>query len=343
MMISVIIVNWNGMRWLKNCLDSIYSQSYKNFEVIVVDNASEDESVDFISNNYPSVKIVQSVSNLGFAGGNNLGIKHANGQYYLLINTDTISDSDLIRSLLEYMEADKKIGVLQPKLLSLTDSSVIDSCGSFLTITSLLYHYGVKGQSNLPIYNDILSVFSCKGACMLIRKSIVDTIGLFDDRYWCYYEETDFCHRVIISGYKCLYYPIAKCQHYIGGSSSKFDSKFVQYHNSKNRICTILKNFDFWSLPYFLIATLLTIFLQSFVLTLIGRGNYLLVPPKAIWWNVLNFKVTYDYRKYIQKNRNVSDFTILKKYIANPRASYYPSLFNGLSNYRDSAIPKSKI
>src|SRR5579859_7798728 len=199
---SVLVVNYNGARFLPGCLDSLLASKAPYREVIVVDNASTDGSL-LVLERYPWVKVVKSSSNVGFAGGNNLGLRHCLGEYVLLLNNDTVVPAGFLQPLVEYLEQHPKVGAVQGKMVLPNYGNALDVCGSFLTRFGFPYHYGYFKPDGV-MYQRNYPVFSGKGACLMFRRELVSRAGgfLFDDDFFCYYEETDFCHRVWLAGYE---------------------------------------------------------------------------------------------------------------------------------------------
>jgi len=339
--VSIIIVNWNGRKWLEGCLDSISKQTYKNYEVILVDNASTDSSLDFVRSNYPTFKVVCNKLNLGFADGNNSAISSAKGDLILLLNNDTEAPNDYLEKFVKQFNEIPNAGTAQSKIIRMGETDKLDSCGSFWTNWTLLYHFGVGKNEKLPIYNNPFRVFTNKGASMLIRREIIDQIGLFDSDFWCYYEETDFCHRAWLLGYESWYCPSALVYHAVGGTSLKFDSGYIQFHNFKNKILSFFKNFEIKTLVYVapLFFTLSIIF--SFIW--LGQGKYknFLAVYQAIFWNIKNISNTIEKRKKIQMNRRRSDKEIFQLIKKSPTMSYYYYLISdNLEKYLDISIIK---
>lgn len=333
--VSIIIVNWNGERWLEKCLSSLRAQTYKDFEIIFVDNASTDGSVEFMGKKYPEAKIVRSKENLGFAGGNNLGLKHAKGKYLYLLNNDTECDPCCIEYLVSAMEAHSKWGSVQSKIVLMNDPDRLDVCGSYWTGSSFLYHFGFGQNASKKEFNRRQSFFSNKGASMMIRKDIVDQVGLFDDDFWCYYEETDFCHRVWIAGYECWYEPKAIVSHAMGGTSLLFDNERIQFHNFKNKLLSFLKNFEVQTL-----IVVIPVFIALHILLIVayllqGKWRATLSFPRSLWWNVKHMTKTLKKRKNIKRIRKKSDKEIFMKVKRNPRWRYYYYLFVGLERYEE--------
>lgn len=335
MLISIILVNWNGKKWLEQCLPTLGKQTYKNFEVILVDNGSRDNSIDFVRKNFPKVKIIKSKDNLGFAGGNNLGLKKAKGELILLLNSDTKVPKDYLEKFIKAFDEIPNLASAQSKIRLMFEPNKLDSCGAFWTSTSFLYHFGNGKNQNLPKYNQSFSVFTNKGASMLISKKVIDEIDLFDEDFWNYYEETDFCHRAWLAGYECWYYPQTEIRHAMGVTTFKFTSANIQFHNFKNKLLSFLKNFEKRTLvtviPMFIILNIGI----SVVWLLQGRFGNSIALYRAFWWNIVHIPETLKKRSKVQKLRKRSDREIFKIVKKNPRLSYYKYLFGGLAGYED--------
>ncbi len=335
-LISILIVNFNGMQWLKNCLDSLQVQTYKNFEIILVDNASNDASVLFVEKNFPEVKIVQSGANLGFAGGNNIGYKHVKGKFILLLNNDTTVESDYLENFCKAFSEIPNLGSAQSRILRMNDTEKIDVCGSYWTSSTFLYHYGYGKEKNNPAYAEMLPFFSNNGASMMLRREALEKVGFFDDDFWCYYEETDLCNRLWLAGYECWYYPAATCYHAGGGTSLRFNNDYIQFHNFKNKLLSFLKNFEKRTLMCVVpIYGILNIGISVAWLAQ-GKPRHFFSLYKAMWWNVVHLRSTLQKRGVVQGMRVKSDKEIFKMVKKNPRVSYYRDLFqNNLQAYED--------
>lgn len=332
--VSIVIVNWNGRKWLDDNVKSLKKLKYQNFEVIFVDNGSEDESVAYMKNNLPGVRIIKNSKNLGFVGGNNIGYKKAKGEYLLLLNNDTVVSPNLLAPLVNLMDKDQSVGVIQPKII-FYNSKLLQAGGSFLTYTGFLYHSGFTRDPSDPKFNRVTEVFSANGACMMVRKSVIDKIGLFDKDFFSYFEESDFCWRVWLSGYKVVYYPQVTVLHKGSQTSVRFGSGFVQYHSFKNRICSLIKNLGFKGLLTILPIHLIICFFLSLTFLIFGQFSRFLSIQKAILWNLINLKKTLEKRKIIQrKMRKISDKIIYEKLISSPSYHYFLFFFRGLKNSR---------
>lgn len=333
-LISIIIVNWNGKKWLKDCLSSLENQTYKEFETIFVDNASKDDSVSFVQKEFPKVKIIQNKTNRGFAGGNNDGLALARGKYVLLLNNDTSCPKNYLDNFIKVFKEIPNAGCVQSKILLMDQKDKLDLVGSYWTDTTFLYYFGF-GKKDDGKYEKEIPVFSCKGASMMIRREVIDKVGLFDDDFWNYYEETDFCHRVWLAGYECWYYPKAYVYHAMGGTSINIKNSLLQYHNFKNKLLSFLKNFEVKSLITIIPIYIAMNILISIIWLLQGKIKHSLAIYNSLWWNLVNLKLTFSKRRKVQAFRNRPDAQILKRTKVNPRLSYYFLQFGDLTKYED--------
>ncbi len=249
-----------------NCIKSILDNppSY-DFEIIVVDNNSADNTVKTIENLFPDVILVDNKINLGFAAANNQGIEIAKGQYTLLLNPDTIIHQDSINKLIEFMDNNCDVGVCGPKLLN-RDGSIQRCARRFPTfsaalhrqtifkITSIFKGYHRKYNMRDFDHNSQMDVDQIMGAALLVRKSVIDKIGALDETYFMYYEEVDFCYRVKQAGFRVVFTPQAVITH-LGGQSSKqvpvakrmmqMESMFKYFRKHRGRFITAAFNIIF--------------------------------------------------------------------------------------------------
>jgi GT2 family glycosyltransferase len=232
--VSVIIVNYNGKKLLEKCLESLFKVEYDNFEVIVVDNNSTDDSVQFITKIYPSIIIIKLDSNKGFAEPNNLGAKIAKGDFLLLLNNDTIVTPNFISEMINVIKNDKKIAICQSLLLK-SDNS-IDSSGDFVD------ELGVCFNSKSPI-SEIRDIFSARGASMLIQKKIFNIMGGFDEKFFATFEDVDLGWRSWILGYKSVLVPKSIVYH-IGNQTVNVFKNEIAFHGFKNQLAMKITNFE---------------------------------------------------------------------------------------------------
>lgn len=303
-LVSIIIVNFNGGKVIEECLASIKKLTYSNFETIIIDNASTDGTGKYAT--------IKNKKNLGFAVANNQGAKLAKGKYILLLNNDTKVPPKLLNILVKRAEKSPKIGVIQPKIYIMDNPQYLDNAGSFLTQIGFLRHWGFQSKDSAEFGKE-REIFSAKGACMLIRKDVIDQTGLFDESFFMYFEESDFCWRVWIAGYKIIFYPKIHIYHKVGFTTKRADVLILNYHYYKNRITSLIKNFDnfnvSWIVPLhiFLSLGIATVF---FARGSMKKSSLILL---AIKWNLTHLGAILEERKKVQKLRKVPDSYIFER------------------------------
>lgn len=341
--VSIIVLNWNGKKFLKNCLDSLQKVTYSPLEIIVVDNNSKDGSQEFVKTNYEKVILIENKENYGFAKGNNIGFEISKGDYILILNNDTIVTPNFLSSLIKDFENNPKIACLQPQIRLSENKQLLDGVGAFLTPTGFLYHFGYLKDRMLTKYNKKMKIFSAKGACMLLRRKVIEKIGLFDDDFFIFFEETDLCFRLWLAGYFVMYEPKSVIYHFGGGDttfSNSYQHEKRAYLSMRNMIYCYIKNFGTINLltilPMFI---LVNIFLVVYYLTNL-KFNLALVVCRTFIWNIRNIGIILKKRKIVQhKIRNISDSALNKEIIRSPRLGYYHLLLTGkLSSYKDNVI-----
>lgn len=335
-LVSVIIVNWNGLRWLPGCFGSLAKQDYKNYEIIFVDNASEDGSVAWMKKHYPKTKIIVNKNNLGFADTNNIGYRQAKGEYILFLNNDTRVTNTFLTELVKVLESDKTIGGAQSKILLMDKHDTLDSVGAFLTPTGFLYHYGF-GKKDQPKYDKQIDLYTAKGACMIFKREVLEKVSIdgniFDPDYFAYFEESDLCHRVWLAGYRIVYAYKSVIYHKLGATSSSMNNAFIQYHSFKNRIRTYLKNFGTSSLLTYLPLHLFLCQLYACASLVSGKWPLAWAIERAFIWNCVHLGHTLQLRNIIQKKiRQVGDREFMRGISRKPTLRYYKGLLSGVVN-----------
>lgn len=238
---SVIIPNWNGEKLLKICLPSLKKQTFKQFEVIVVDNGSTDGSVDYIKKYFPEVKLIELKSNSGFAAAVNLGIKICVGEYIILINNDTEVEKDCLKFLVKAADSKKDIGMIAAKMLKFDNPKIIDSAGDWIDKVGHANNTG-QGREDGPEFNKPGYSFLVTGGGGLFKREVFETIGFFDENYFAYMEDVDFCLRAQMKGFKGWYEPRAVIRH-IHKATSNRNVPFTEYLQFRNMTQTIIKDF----------------------------------------------------------------------------------------------------
>jgi GT2 family glycosyltransferase len=241
-LVSVIVVNWNGLAYLPECLGSLAAQSYPALEIVVVDNGSTDGSLEYLRGSHGwRVGLVESPANLGFAGGTNLGIRAAKGTYLALINNDAAADARWVEALVAAAESDPRIGMCASKIYVWDRPGVLDGAGLLVSGDGI-----GRGRGRLEPDREEFAreedALLPSGCAALYRRAMLDEIGLFDEEFFAYCEDTDLGLRGRIAGWRCRYAPGAVVRHRYSGSTAP-QSPFKAFHVERNRIWVVVKCF----------------------------------------------------------------------------------------------------
>jgi len=325
--IAIIVLNWNGKQFLRECLDSLINQTYIDRAIYLVDNGSKDGSVEWVAENYPEVNLIPLPQNLGFAGGMNEGIKRTTEEFVALVNNDTKALVNWLEELYNGMLSDPQIGICASKMLFYYSPDIINAVGDGYWCDGVSYNRGYK-EKDLGQYDKSEYVFGACAGAALYRRSMLEKIGLFDEDYFESYEDADISFRAQLMGYKCLYVNLAIIYHLVGATVGGFPQE--HFRNSiRNRYFTLIKNMPVALLVRYLphlffgeiINTTLFLLLKGWV----GRKAYF----KAHWdlfksWHQLLIK-----RKSIQGQRKVAN-EYIKSIVASKGWKDYLSIIRGI-------------
>ncbi len=250
-MISIIIINYNVKVYLQKCIQSILKYiDLNNYEIIIVDNNSSDESVRMIKENFNNIKIIQNNKNLGFSKAVNIGINNSKGDFIALVNPDTIFEENSILTLKNFLINKNNIGVVGCKILNPNRTFQLSSRRGFPYILNLFYKFiglnrifpksTIFSKYNQTYISEdkIQDIESVSGALMVFKKDIINHIGNFDEQFFLYFEDTDFCLRAIEAGFRVVYCPLTYIIHYKSASSrldiinkyNHFDISFLKFY-----------------------------------------------------------------------------------------------------------------
>jgi len=249
--VTALVLNWNGARVVGDCVRSLQAQDYPALQILVVDNASTDGSADRVRREFPSVRLHVNEKNLGFGGGNNVGIRLAETPYVLMCNNDTRIQPDAVRRLVEALEADPKAGSATPCII-LAASGKVDATGIVVCPDGLALG---RGRAEAPeAMKEPAEVFYASDCCCLYRKAMLDDLRLpsgelYDEDFFAYADETDMGWRAQRRGWKSLYVPAAVVYHHHAASSGSV-SPFLARLVERNRVWVAVKNFPLWLLAY---------------------------------------------------------------------------------------------
>jgi len=234
--LSIIIVNWNTRELLAQCLESVGNEILahgtvpKSAEVFVVDNASTDGSAALVRERFPWVQLIENAENVGFARANNQAMREATGKYIMLLNSDTQLLPGTLPPFLAFMEQNPAVGMVGPEIID-GQGKVQLSWAQFPTLLTELLGVHLRGRKFLS--PEVYAVDWLAGACLLVRREVLEQVGLFDERFFLYSEETDWCKRIVVAGWQIVYYPAVRVLHYEGRSSiqDRERSYFLLHHS----------------------------------------------------------------------------------------------------------------
>lgn len=286
--VCVIVLNWNGRRYLDDCFTSLQAQTYTDYEVILVDNGSIDGSVGWVAERFPRVRLICNETNVGFAAGNNQAIRSTGAEFIVTLNNDTRVVPGWLAALIEAAESDPSVGMVASKMLFADRPDTIDSAGIALDPVGIAWDR-LGGMPDDPGEETPIEVFGpCAGAA-LYRRAMLDQIGLFDEDFFAYLEDVDLAWRARSAGWRCLYAPAARVYHAHSATGIE-GSPFKSRHLGRNKVWLIAKNFSptgrlLTYLPfivfYDLAAVAFALIAQGNVHSLLGRIDGLIGLPRA--------------------------------------------------------------
>ncbi len=305
--VSVVIPSLNAKSFIGDCLNSLRKQTYKEFEIMVVENGSTDGSADFLEKNYPEVIILQQSRNLGFAGGVNVGIKESDAEYVVLLNNDASVHKDWLKYLVEAADSNMKAGSVTSKILQVhkksgTNKYLIDTTGDYYSIWGLPFPRG-RDELDVGQFEVADEVFAACGGSVLLRRATLSEVGLFDEKFFAYYEDVDWSFRMRLAGWVVIYEPRSIVYHALSKTSGGGKKPFARYHSIKNTWLLYLKNLPlslfFLNLPRLLI-------MSGLMLVSSARNHLLAAHLKGLLMGLLYTPATLVDRWRIQRKRKLS-------------------------------------
>ncbi len=246
--IAIVILNWNGLKLFDTFLPSVIKNSQiPGVEIYVADNGSTDDSIMYLVDNFPEVKLILLQNNYGFAEGYNKALKYVNADYYVLLNSDVEVTPNWLQPCIELLEKVEKAAVVQPKILSYQKPHLFEyagAAGGFIDKFGYPFCRGRilnRTEPDLAQYNSITPIFWASGACMFIKAELFNLAGGFDGSFWAHMEEIDLCWRLKNQGYKILYQPFSTVFH-LGGGTLSYSSPQKIYLNFRNNLFMLFKN-----------------------------------------------------------------------------------------------------
>jgi GT2 family glycosyltransferase len=300
--VSVVVVNWNGRQLLEDCLGSLANQTFKDFETILVDNGSKDDSVNWVKENYPGVKLIPLNENVGFSAGNNIGYQHSRGEFIALLNNDTKVRPEWLEALYNRIKTDEKIAACDSLILYYDRPDSIWTAGGCYSIAG-----AVSPRLNSRPHNEAgcmpVEVFVAVACAAIYRRSVINEIGFFDEDYFNGYEDVDWSFRAHLFGYKISNEPTAIVHHKVSSSQVHNSPDFV-YNGQRNVSATFIKNMPRRLLTKYLPLHLAYMAGSFLYFAKIGRaGDYL----RAKWDLLCHLHDLWAKRRDIQNRRKISE------------------------------------
>jgi GT2 family glycosyltransferase len=299
--VSIVIVNYNGYQWLRLFIRSVTNTNYPEFEILLVDNGSTDESVDYVRKYWHHlVRIIELKDNKGFAEASNVGVRQARGEIVAFLNNDMEVERDWLKAAVEKLLSDKRAGAVQSKIMQYYVRNRLDCIGISVDKFGIVAQIG-HNEADYGQYDKLPEIGGSSGGAMIVWKHILIKVGLFDDRFFIYYEDVDLSWRIKLSGYKILPAQLSVVYHVGSGTSKMIPSAFVTFHITKNYITLWLKNSRFktliiyWPVPLFMVVGV------SFFDLVHRRYWNVLAHLKAILWVLFHINYVLKERHKVQR------------------------------------------
>jgi len=338
MKVAIIIVTYNGSKYIARCLTSVFSNKYENFTVLVVDNNSADDTVEIVGKLFPQVELIKLDSNLGFVGGNNIGIKRAlqdGADCIILLNQDTEVEYDWLAQLVKTAQENKKAGIIQAMLLLAEERSLTNNVGNAMHYLGFGFVKHYRERVDSWFHRSPFEIGYASGAAMLITREVLEKVGALDEKFFMYHEDLDLCWRARLTGYKIMIAPQAVVYHHYQFNRNKK----MFYWTERNRWACLLQNYSWTTL---LKLAPILILIEMMMLAYSLSGGWLVQKLKSYAWVIKYFKLIMRQRERVQLMRQLSDKEVMRhmdakleftevsnpvlKWIVSPIAEWYYKL-----------------
>lgn len=330
---AVIILNWNGKKFLEQFLPAVCAYSNSTADVYVADNASTDDSIDFLEKNFPQVGIIRNPKNGGFAYGYNASLGQIKAEYYILLNSDVEVTKGWIEPIITLMDSNKKIGAVQPKIKSFTSPEYFEYAGAAGGFIDVYGYPFCRGrifdtiEKDEKQYEGEKEIFWATGACLFIRTHLYHELGGFDEDLFSHQEEIDLCWRMKLIGYKVMYCSAAEVMHYGGGMLPK-SNPFKTYLNFRNNLIILCKNHPSRTLIWKIFVRMVLDGIAAFRFLLMGNSKDTLAILKGHFHFYGSLPKTLRKRK-LMKSKDLKPVSciytrsIVKKYFIQNKKYFY--------------------
>jgi len=334
--VSIVILNYNTRRFLEKFLPGILETYYENFEIVIADNASTDNSLDFVKSTYPDLRIIAITQNLGYAGGYNLALSKLEADYFVLLNSDVEVDNNWLQPLINLAESDSKIAAIQPKLMDFKERTLFEYAGGS---GGFIDKYGFpfcRGrwlnvlEKDEGQYDDTREVFWATGACLLVRSSCWKLSAGLDEDFFAHMEEIDLCWRLKNAGFKIMVCPESVVYH-IGGGTLPVGNPRKTYLNFRNGLYLLLKNVHSSKLVSVIIIRLLLDGLAGIKFLTEFKFREIGAILKAHWY-------FYNHLRYFLAKRHKSAHPLLKPEGMYQKSMVYDFFIRGKRKFSETGL-----
>ena len=315
--VSIVIPHWNNVDVLSECLESISNTNFENFETIVVDNASTDNSVASVRSNYPNVKLIENDKNYGYAGGCNIGAEAASGDFLIFLNNDTVQEKDWISNLIKTINSDDKIAAVQPKILNYYDRNVFDYAGGSGGHMDIYCFPFARGrifsfqENDEGQYNNKEKCFWSSGTCFMVRRELFQKAGGFDESFFAHMEEIDMCWRLYAMGFEVWVEPDSVVYHKNALTLPMYSHK-KYYLNHRNSLLMLLGNYSIKNIFLIGIPRLILEKIACLYSILMLDWRHFTAILRSLFWIIFHPNVIMKKRKSFSKIRTITDKKIME-------------------------------
>ena len=325
--ISIIIPHYNNYQILNDCLKSLYDSELYDSEIIIVNNKSTDDSIEKIKNQYPSVTIISTTKNKGYAGGCNYGARQANGDLLVFLNNDTEVDKNWLIPLIQLLDGNSKIASIQPKIMNKNNPKIFDYAGASGGFIDKYCYPFSRGrifntiESDDGQYDNIKKIFWASGTGFITRKSIFKKIGGFDETLFAHMEEIDYHWKCQLNGYEIYVNPNSIIYH-LGGKTLSYQSAYKTYLNHRNSLLLLFSNYNLINTLKFSIPRIAMEFISCIKDIISLRFNHAGAQIFSLLWLIVHPHIIIKRRRLIKTIREITDQELLNNIIFNNSIVY---------------------
>lgn len=323
--VSVVVINVRGTEKLEKCLESLIKTDYPEPEILVVD-CQTPQIEKWIASRFKNVKVIHFTRDIGPSASHNVGVKEANpkSKYIAFLDNDTIVEPTFLRQLTKVLEDDEKIGVAQAKILKINEEDRLDHTGLAIdTFGTWSTTFGMKEKD----FNRVFEIFAASSAACVTRRKVFNEVEGFDEDFFIYDDDTDFCWRTRLLGYRVVFVPSARVRH-CGEIRKGLHPKRL-YHSAKNRICTMLKNYELKNLWQRASMYYVLLVLCAYVFGLLLKPKHAYALLRGLAYPILNLQTVWDKRLKVQMRRRIGDNRLFEQKLL--RKGVYPTLLDVLN------------